>query len=59
MFNEIQAAHLKIKYNLDIKQEYYQKCIQLAFPWKKELVFGKGSEYQIEKEYILDVLKYL
>lgn len=57
---DIHAAldDLKSKWEeLDIKREYYQKCIQLAFPWKKELVFVKGSEYQIEKEYILDVLK--
>jgi len=57
---DIHAAldDLKSKWEeLNIKTEYYKKCIQLAFPWKDEPKFIKGSEYQLEKDYLLDVLK--
>lgn len=57
---DIHAAldDLKSKWEeLEIKTEYYQKCIQLAFPWYKEPKFVKGSDYQLNKDYFSDVLK--
>jgi len=57
---DIHAAldDLKSKWDeLDIKAEYYQRCIQLVFPWERKLEFIRGSEYQLGKKYLLDVLK--
>lgn len=57
---DIHAAldDLKSKWEeLEIKAEYYKKCIQLAFPWENEPEFIKGSEYQMDKDYMMDVLK--
>ena len=42
---------------LDLKAEYYKKCIELAFPWEIKPEFIRGSEYQLEKDYQLDTLK--
>ena len=57
---DIHAAldDLKTKWDeLDLKTEYYKKTIELAFPWIKTPKFIRGSEFQLEKNYILDVLK--
>lgn len=57
---DIHAAldDLKSKWEeLDTKAEYYKKCIQLAFPWEDELEFIRGLEYQLERDYLLNVLK--
>lgn len=37
--------------------DYYQKCIELSFPWDKKPEFIRGSSYQLTKEYQLDLLK--
>lgn len=42
---------------LDKRAEYYKKCIELSFPWGVKPVFVKGSSYQLQKDYQLDVLK--
>ncbi len=42
---------------LDKKAAYYQKCIELAFPWKTKPLFIKGSTFQINEKYQMDVLK--
>ena len=42
---------------LDKKAEYYQKCIELSFPWHEKPEFIKGSSFQLEKKYVLDTLK--
>src|SRR3989344_5866245 len=42
---------------IDFVGDYYQKCIQLSFPWSKKPEFVKGSSFQLTKEYQLDILK--
>lgn len=42
---------------LDKKADYYQKCIELSFPWEDKPVFVKGSSFQLKEDYHLDVLK--
>jgi len=42
---------------IDIIGDYYQKCIELSFPWNKKPEFARGSTFQLTKEYQLDVLK--
>ncbi len=42
---------------IDIIGDYYQKCIELSFPWDKKPEFVRGSTFQLTKEYQLDVLK--
>lgn len=42
---------------LDKKAIYYQKCIELTFPWENKPSFVKGSSFQLTKNYQLDVLK--
>jgi len=42
---------------IDKRARYYQKCIELAFPWKKKPKFVWGSSFQLEKDYHLDLLK--
>ena len=37
--------------------DYYQKCIELSFPWDKKPEFVRGSSFQLTKKYQLDVLK--
>ena len=49
---------LKAKWEeLDLKSEYYKKCLELAFPWENPPEFVRGSSYQLDKEYFMDVLK--
>lgn len=36
---------------------YYQKCIELSFPWEKKPEFVRGSNFELDKKYQLDVLK--
>jgi len=43
--------------DVSIKAEYYKKCIELSLPIKRKVKFVLGSDYQLEKNYILDVLK--
>ncbi|OYT41223.1 tyrosine--tRNA ligase [Candidatus Pacearchaeota archaeon ex4484_26] len=57
---DIHAAldDLKCKWSeLDIKSEYYRKCIELGFPWIKKPKFVRGSDFQLEKAYVSDALK--
>ncbi|MHA1652571.1 MAG: tyrosine--tRNA ligase [Candidatus Thorarchaeota archaeon] len=57
---DIHAAldDLKSKWDeLKLKAEYYQKCIELALPWKRPLRFVRGSEYQQREDYLMDVLR--
>ncbi len=37
--------------------DYYQKCIELSFPWNKKPEFVRGSSFQLTKKYELDVFK--
>lgn len=39
------------------RAEYYKKCIQLALPWRKKPQFILGSDFQLNYEYMLDILK--
>jgi len=39
------------------RAEYYKKCIELALPWRKKPRFILGSDFQLNYEYMLDVLK--
>jgi tyrosyl-tRNA synthetase len=48
----------KAKWNeLDRRVEYTKKCIELSINWKTPPEFVRGSDYQLEKEYVLDALK--
>lgn len=42
---------------LDKRVEYTRKCIELSFDWNTPPELVRGSDYQLRKEYILDVLK--
>jgi tyrosyl-tRNA synthetase len=42
---------------IDFVGNYYQKCIELSFPWDKKPEFVRGSSFQLTKGYQLDVLK--
>src|SRR3989344_3745680 len=42
---------------IDFVGDYYQKCIELSFPWDKKPEFIRGSSFQLTMEYQLDVLK--
>lgn len=42
---------------IGVRGDYYQKCIELSFPWKKKPKFVRGSSFQFKKEYMNDVLK--
>ncbi len=50
---------LKAKWEeLDKRVEYTRKCIELAFDWgDRKPVFVKGSDYQLNRDYLLDMLK--
>ena len=37
--------------------DYYQKCIELSFPWETKPHFIRGSSFQLAKDYQLDLLK--
>ena len=43
--------------DIEKRAEYYKKCIELSFPWPKKPEFKLGSDFQLSKEYALDVLK--
>lgn len=48
----------KAKWNeLDKRAEYTRKCIELSFDWNTSPEFVRGSDYQLSKEYVLDVFK--
>lgn len=42
---------------LDKRSEYYQKCIELSFPWETTPEFVRGSDFQYEKDYVRDLFK--
>lgn len=42
---------------IDMRAQYYKKCIELAFPWEKRPEFVLGSSFQFNDRYVLDVLK--
>lgn len=42
---------------LDKKVEYYKKCIELGFDWGERPKFIRGSDFQLDKRYVMDVLK--
>ncbi len=49
---------LKTPWNeIDKRAEYYSKCIELSLPWQRKPEIVKGSNFQLEKEYHVDVLK--
>jgi len=37
--------------------DYYEKCIELSFPWENKPTFVRGSSFQLKPEYILDMMK--
>lgn len=37
--------------------DYYQKCIELSFPWDNKPEFVRGSSFQLKKEYESDIFK--
>ena len=57
---DIHAAldDLKCKWEeLDLKADYYKKCVELGFPWENKPEFVEGSSFQLRKEYQYDVLR--
>src|SRR3989338_6738587 len=42
---------------LKLRAEYYQKCVELSFPWEEKPRFVQGSSFQLSKNYINDMLK--
>ena len=42
---------------IDKRAEYYSKCIEMSLPWEKKPEIVKGSDFQLKKEYQIDVLK--
>ncbi len=42
---------------LEKRSEYFRKCVELGFPWKERPKFLKGSDFQLKKDYMHDVLK--
>jgi len=42
---------------IDRRAQYYKKCFELAFPWEDKPEFVLGSDFQLNHEYQLDVLK--
>ena len=43
--------------DIDKVGEYYKKCIELSFPWEKKVEFVYGNKFQLDKKYMLDILK--
>jgi tyrosyl-tRNA synthetase len=39
------------------RAEYYGKCIKLALPWRRKPQFILGSDFQLNYDYMLDILK--
>lgn len=39
------------------RADYYQKCVELAFPWPEKPEFVRGSSFQISKKFEADLLK--
>lgn len=37
--------------------DFYEKCIELSFPWETKPKFTRGSSFQLKADYMLDVLK--
>ncbi len=37
--------------------DYYEKCIELSFPWDKKPKFVRGSSFELTSKYMNDVLK--
>ena len=57
---DIHAAmdDLKAKWDdLDKRTEYTRACIENSFDWRNKPEFVRGSDYQLEKEYSMDILK--
>ena len=49
---------LKAKWeDLDKRVDYTKKCIEMSFDWPKKLNFVKGSKFQLEKDYVMDIWK--
>ncbi len=49
---------LKTKWEeIDLKAEYYERCFELAFPWKVKPRFVRGSSFQMTTDYLRDVLR--
>jgi len=42
---------------IDMRAQYYKKCIELAFPWQKKPEFVLGSSFEFDEKYVLDVWK--
>jgi tyrosyl-tRNA synthetase len=57
---DIHAAldDLKAKWeDLDKRVEYTKKCIELSFDWPEKINFVKGSDFQLGKDYVMDIWK--
>jgi len=42
---------------IDKRAQYYKKCIELAFPWSKKPRFILGSDFQLDNNYMYDMLQ--
>jgi len=42
---------------IEVVGDYYQKCIELSFPWETKPTFVRGRSFQLTKDYQLDLLK--
>ncbi len=42
---------------IEVMGDYYQKCIELSFPWETKPSFIRGRSFQLTKDYQLDLLK--
>lgn len=42
---------------LDARVEYTKKCLELSFAWETLPKFVRGSDYQLNRDYVLDALK--
>lgn len=57
---DIHAAldDLKSKWeDLDKRVDYTKKCFELSFDWKEKPEFVRGSDFELDKDYINDMLK--
>jgi tyrosyl-tRNA synthetase len=42
---------------MELKSQYYRKCIELAVPWKEPPEFIRGSEFQLREDYARDLFR--
>lgn len=42
---------------MELKSQYYRKCIELAVPWKEPPEFVRGSEFQLKEDYTRELFR--